>query len=258
MKLSQVAAQLYSVREFLKTPADIKKSLVKVGKIGYQAVQLSGLGPIDDGELKRILDGEGLVCCATHESSDVLLKEPQKAIDHLQAIGCTSTAYPYPREIAMRNLREVKAFASALEKTGKKLRSAGIDFSYHNHDIEFVRIGGKTILDILIDSTSPQNLKFEVDTYWVQAGGANPVELCKRLKRRMPLLHLKDYGVTLDRKPVFEEIGYGNLELFEIIKAADAAKTEWYIIEQDAHFEGGDPFKSLKMSFDYIKRNLAK
>ena len=48
------------------TPADIAQSLQKVAAIGYRAVQLSALGPIDPKELRRILDGEGLVACAAH------------------------------------------------------------------------------------------------------------------------------------------------------------------------------------------------
>ena len=46
MKLSQVAAQLYTLRDHLKTPEDMKKTLKRVHEIGFQAVQLSGLGPI--------------------------------------------------------------------------------------------------------------------------------------------------------------------------------------------------------------------
>ena len=62
MRRKQIAAQLYTLREFLKTPEDIAISLKKVKKIGFDAVQVSGLGPIDAAELKKILDGEGLIC----------------------------------------------------------------------------------------------------------------------------------------------------------------------------------------------------
>ena len=67
---SQIAAQLYTLREFTKTPADIASTLKRVRKIGYEAVQCSALGKIDPKELKNILDGEGLTCCATHTPLD--------------------------------------------------------------------------------------------------------------------------------------------------------------------------------------------
>ena len=65
MKLSQVALQLYTLRDHLKTPADIRRTLKKVKAIGYPAVQASGLGPIPEAELVEILKAEGLVLCAT-------------------------------------------------------------------------------------------------------------------------------------------------------------------------------------------------
>ena len=89
MKLKQVAAQLYTIRDHLKTPSDIAKSLKRVSDIGYQAVQISGMGPIDESELVKILDGEGLVCCATHENGNMILNEPEKVIERLRKLDCT-------------------------------------------------------------------------------------------------------------------------------------------------------------------------
>jgi sugar phosphate isomerase/epimerase len=68
MKLSQVAIQLYTLRDFCKTAADFVATVRKVKQIGYDAVQISGVGPIENDELVRICRGEGLVICATHES----------------------------------------------------------------------------------------------------------------------------------------------------------------------------------------------
>lgn len=258
MRLSQVAVQMYSVRDHLKTPEEIRESLARLRQIGYEAVEIAGLGPIEDAELVKILDGEGLVCCSTHEPSDRLLGEPERVIEHLGAIRCTSTAYPFPRGIALDTEHEVRTFAERLDLVGKTLRKAGIDFSYHHHDLEFAHVAGRTILSQLMELTEGTNVKLELDTYWAQAGGVNPVELCDSYRNRMPLVHIKDYGVTLERVPVFEEIGSGNLKWGEIITAAESAGTKWFIVEHDNYFEKNDPFESLKISFDYIKSHLAE
>ena len=47
MCASVIGAQLYTVRDFLRTPAEIRDSFRRVADIGYEAVQCSGLGPID-------------------------------------------------------------------------------------------------------------------------------------------------------------------------------------------------------------------
>jgi hypothetical protein len=46
MAKTMIAAQLYTVRDFMKTPGDMAKSLKMVKALGYGAVQLSGNGPL--------------------------------------------------------------------------------------------------------------------------------------------------------------------------------------------------------------------
>ena len=70
MSNAQIAAQLYTLRDFTKTPADIASTLARVRKIGYESVQLSALGPIDPNELVKILKSEGLSVVATHVSRE--------------------------------------------------------------------------------------------------------------------------------------------------------------------------------------------
>ena len=87
MKLSQVAAQLYTCRETLGDAAGIAKTLTRLREIGYTAVQASGLGPISYEEFDRILADTGLVCCATHEPSSDILNTPAKVVDRLRALA---------------------------------------------------------------------------------------------------------------------------------------------------------------------------
>jgi sugar phosphate isomerase/epimerase len=255
MKLNQVAAQLYTLRDHLKTPADVATSLNNVRAIGYEAVQISGLGPVDDTELIRICQGEGLTICATHEPGDTILNEPQKVVDRLKRLGCRHTAYPFPRDVPMNSLEDLEAFARRLDAAGKVLADAGLTLSYHNHQIEFRRVDGKAILEHLYALTNPRHLQGEPDTYWVQVGGGEPTDWCRRLKGRLPLLHMKDYAVVLpDNKPAMAEIGNGNLNWPAIIAAAEESGCQWFIVEQDIC--PIDPFDSLRQSFDFIRTNL--
>jgi sugar phosphate isomerase/epimerase len=52
----------------------------------------------------------------------------------------------------------------------------------------------------------------------------------------------------------FCEIGAGMLDFKRIIAAAESGGCEWFIVEQDRC--PGDPFVSIKQSFDYIQANL--
>lgn len=256
MKLKQVAAQLYTVRDYLKTPGDIAKSLKKVSDIGYQAVQLSGLGPIDDAELVKILDGEGLVCCATHEDGKTILDEPEKVVEHLQRLNCVYTAYPHPSGVELKDLTDVESLAARLNDSGKVMSEAGITLTYHNHHIEFRKFDGRLMLDVLYENTDPRYLQGEPDTYWIQYGGGDPADWCRKLHGRLPLLHMKDFSITSENSITYAEIGNGNLNWPEIIHAAEESGCEWFIVEQDVC--PGDPFESLKISFDYIRNMLVE
>ena len=143
---------------------------------------------------------------------------------------------------------------AGLDKAGAVLRENGLALTYHNHSMEFRKLEGQTIWDRIFQNTDPKNLGAEPDTYWVQHGGANPVTVCKKLAGRLPLIHLKDYKVDENNQPLLCEIGAGNLEFPEIIAAAEKSGCQWFIVEQDR--TPGDPFDSLKQSFDYIRANL--
>ena len=256
MKIEQVAAQLYTVRNWLKTPKEIAESLARIRSIGYSSVQLSGLGPIEPVELRRILSDEGLVCSSTHEDAVQLLEEPERSVENLKALGCSLTAYPYPHGVSFAGLTEVKEFCSKLNHSGRVLKENGLTLAYHNHNIEFMRIGGHSILELIYEETDPEFLAAELDTYWVQLGGGSPADWCRRMSGRLPMLHIKDLGVNEEHVAVFREIGQGNLDWPTIIGAAEEAGCQWFIVEQDSNWTDDDPFKSLEISFTYIREHL--
>jgi sugar phosphate isomerase/epimerase len=256
MKENQIVAQLYTVRDYLKTPEDIAASMKKLSKIGYKSVQLCGLGPLSEAEYTKILDGEGLTCVSTHDDSEEIVNAPEKVLERMDKLNCIYTAYPFPKGISMDSLRSIKNFAKSLEKSGKVLAEGGKFLGYHNHSNEFYKIKDKTVLDIIYEETDPRYLVSELDTYWVQHGGGDVVSWIQKMKKRLPFIHLKDYGITLDRQPLMKEIGEGNMEWGRIIKAAAASGCKWFIVEQDNNWVDNDPFKSLKISFQYLKKNF--
>jgi sugar phosphate isomerase/epimerase len=251
MKIDQIAAQIYTVREHLKTPADIAASLKKVRQIGYEAVQAVSTDVVKPAELGKMIKDAGLVACSAHDGG--ILTDAKAVADKMKALGASFVSYPYPG-VKLETLADVQSLAKGLNEAGKVLHDSGITLTYHNHSIEFRRFNGKLMLDVLYGETDPKNLQGEIDTYWVQHGGGDSEDWCRKLKGRLPCLHMKDYMVTSESRPTFTEIGNGNLDWKKIVPAAEASGCKWYIVEQDTC--PGDPFDSLKMSFDYIKANL--
>ncbi|MFP4058643.1 MAG: sugar phosphate isomerase/epimerase family protein, partial [Candidatus Brocadiia bacterium] len=226
-----LAAQLYTVREFTKTPADIAATLKKVAEIGYRAVQLSALGEMEPQELRRVCDGEGLAICATHTSYQKMRDEPQAVIDLHNTYGCTTAGIGGLPQDYRGSAEGYARFAREASGVARKLAQGGIRFVYHNHNFELERFGDRTGLDILYQESDPEVFLSEIDTYWVQAGGGCPAAWVRKLAGRAPCLHLKDMAVH-DRQPIMAEVGEGNLDWPGILDAARQAGTEWYIVEQ--------------------------
>jgi sugar phosphate isomerase/epimerase len=254
MKLSQVAAQLFTVRDFCQTAAGLAQTARQLRTIGYPAVQVSGVGPIPPDEIAAIMAGEGLTICATHEPGPTILEQTDKVIERLQRLGCKLTAYPSPRGFDLTSADSIGSLVRQLDAVGAKLRTAGITLGYHNHGLEFVPFQGAPLLDYLYAHTAAQNLVAELDTYWIQYGGGDPVEWCRKLRGRLPFIHLKDYVFTLENRPTFAEIGRGSLPFARIVAAAEQSGCQWFIVEQDIC--RGDPFDSLRISYDFIQSNL--
>ena len=252
MKLTQVAAQLFTCRDLCKDAAGLADTLSRLRKIGYTAVQVSGVAPLPDEELARIIADNGMTCFATHESSQVILDSPEKIIDRLRALDCKITAYPYPCDVDLSSRQSVDAMIAKLEHAAEVLAQAGQILCYHNHNLEFRKLDGKTILDLIYDGAAA--LQGEPDTYWVQYGGGDNVAWCRKLAGRLPIIHLKDYKTTAGNKPDLCEIGAGVLDFKSIIAAAEASGCEWFSIEQDTC--PADPVDSLAQSFQYISGNL--
>ncbi len=253
MKHSQLAAQLYTVRDFAKTPADIAGTLAKVKKIGYEAVQISGIGAIAEEELVKICKNEGLTICASHDSGQQIIENPDAVIEHLKKMNCPYTCYPWPH-IVPATMHGAIDMAQKLNASAERMAQAGIGLCYHNHAIEFQKIDGKLLLDIYYENAPA--LMAEIDTFWVQTGGSDPTDWIQKLSGRLPLLHLKEYAVCGNER-IMSYIGGGNLKWNEIIPAGEAAGVKYFIVEQD-NCNGMCPFEALQRSYDYITENFVK
>ncbi|MCC5807482.1 MAG: sugar phosphate isomerase/epimerase [Opitutales bacterium] len=254
MKIEQVAVQLYTLRDQIKTAGDYDATLRKVAEIGYKSVQVSGPRPVSPKEIAELCAKHGLTINSSHEDSTLILEEPEKAVANLDALGCEHTAYPFPKGVDFGSEAGVDAFIEQLNAAGKVFADSGKTLSYHNHNHEFRKIGGEIILDRIFRKTDPRYLQGEPDTYWIQMGGGSPEAWCRKLAGRLPLLHLKDFRTTEENKPTFAEIGNGVLDFKAIVAAAETSGCQWFIVEQDAC--PGDPFDSLAQSFRYIRDNL--
>ena len=251
MNATKIAAQMYTVREFTRTPADVARTLGRFRQLGYTAVQVSAVGPIDPGELARLLDGEGLTCCATHMSLDRLRDDPVAVVADHQAWGCRYVAVGgyFPKAPTAADWDQ---FADDFNAVAARYAGSGLRLGYHNHSHELATFDGRTALARLVDRLDP-SIFLEIDTYWIAHGGGDPAAWIASLPGRVPCVHLKDMGIAYPSEQQMREVGQGNLNWPAVLAACRSAGVEWHIVEQD-DCNGRDPFEALGESF----RNLTK
>jgi len=247
-----VAAQLYTVRESCKTIEGIAESLKKVADIGYTAVQISGFGPADPKEVAKIAADLGLNVASTHMNWKRFVEDIDGVIEEHKLYDCTHPAIGGLFGDQWAGRQGIDTFLDQLPPVAEKLAQAGMDFSYHNHSHEFVKIDGKTWLETLYDEAGPEILKAEIDTYWVQHGGGDPVWWVRKCAGREPILHLKDMAITSEREQRMAAVGEGNLNWQAILDAAEKSGVEFACVEQDHHY-GADPFENLAISYRNLK-----
>jgi sugar phosphate isomerase/epimerase len=249
-----IGAQLYTLREFTKTPADIAKTLARVKKIGYNGVQCSALGPIDPAELAKLLKDNDLACLATHVKLEDLEKNPQKVIDDHKLWGCKYTAVggfaPKDTDKEKVTAQTWIDWANRYNETAKKFAGSGLSIGYHNHSHELTHFDGKPALQILYEHFS-KDIWVEIDTYWITHGGGDPTQWIGKASGKVHCTHMKDMAVKLDRTQYMAEVGEGNLNWQSILVACKAAGVEHLLVEQDICYR--DPFDSLEISLKNLK-----
>ena len=240
----QIGAQLYTVRDYCRTLPDFSETLKKIADIGYRTVQVSGTCAYDPAWLREELSKNGLTCVITHTPPDRIADHPDIVAEEHKIFGCSVVG------IGSYNLDAcgVEGFAARFRPAARRLLERGCRLSYHNHDEEFKQEEGKTRLARLAELFSPEELAFTLDTYWVQAGGGDPIQWLRRLSGRVPCVHLKDMGYGRRMAPV----GEGNMNFTGILEACLASGVEYSLVEQDDCY-GEDPFACLSRSFAYLR-----
>lgn len=193
----------------------------------------------------------------------------KKMLDDARTLDCDMFRIGMMPMNAIGNAQKCIDFAKTAEEYALKLKEDGIDLYYHNHHMEFMKVNGEYLLDLL--RANAPHMGFELDIHWIHRGGEDPIKFIQKYAGSVRLLHLKDYRIANVKMPdmsngfdvkafsqaffndpvQFAELGQGNLPIKECIETGLASGAEYFLIEQDDSY-GRDPFDCLKDSRDYL------
>lgn len=224
--------QLYTVRNSMKI--DARGTLEALSSYGYNSFELVQWGgdptvfglPAD--EFKGICDSLGAKIVSTHSS---LVEDPEneEAVMNrwreLFAIqkACGGKYFVIPSYSVEYTAEAVQRECDYFNRVGRVASEYGLKLGYHNHAKEYntLKDSDKVMWEYLVENTDPEYVCFELDVFWCQKGGKDPVEYLKKYPDRIELLHIKDEFVIGES---------GELDFDAIFKQFHAnGKEDWFV-----------------------------
>jgi sugar phosphate isomerase/epimerase len=197
-------------------------TLKAMKEFGYSYIDLNQVSPFIDrpaADLKASFESHGFTFTNALWPYQAFASRFDQTIADSKTLGLsTIVCSPRPR---LRTSDDWKSMADELNKYGERTKAAGLQLGYHNHEIEFVKTAqGDMPWDILVQSTDPSLVRFQIDVGNLVFGGADPYEYLAKYPTRYYGVHVKDFKAGKAAVPV----GSGDLDwkrIFTLVKAAN-------------------------------------
>lgn len=247
-----LGVQLYTVRE--QAAVDLPGVLAAIAQIGYKEVETYwDVYNRPAKELRAMIADHGLTVPSGHFNYDGL----ESKIDYAHELGVKYMVCPMLPQKMWASIEGFEAAAAQLNAWGEKVKKAGMQLGFHNHNYEFKSYGSSTGFAALVRLTDPSLVVLEMDCYWMTQAGESPIAMLQKLGSRIKMLHLKDRPAGLATSQSldaaashFEAVGSGAIDWKSILLTAQQDAIEHYFVERDS---GSVPaLESLALSYRYL------
>ncbi|NBV87369.1 MAG: sugar phosphate isomerase/epimerase, partial [Verrucomicrobia bacterium] len=237
--------QMYSLQEDFDR--DTPGTLDRLKAQGFTDIETSVFTKLPAEELRALLVARGMTCSSHHVRPESLEKGMEKVIADAKALGAMQVVCPILPHKGELDREQVLKGAAAFNRYGSALKAAGLKFAYHNHALDFMAADSpgkpdETFYDLLVGSTEPGLVSFQLDVFWVAWGGAKATDVIQKHGPRICSLHLKDLArdATPDvRNPKsarsqMVRLTAGRVDIPAAIATAKAKGVTHFIIEDES------------------------
>lgn len=238
-----IALQLYTLRDLLAQ--DFEGTLRRVADMGYAGLETANMFGDSTASAAKLFSELGLTVSSAH-SALPLGDQKQEVIDTMGALQCKRLILAWQPPELFQSLEGIKKICDSLNEGAAVAKANGFQVGYHNHWFEYEPLEKRIPMDVMLEHLD-SDVFLEVDVYWVQTAGQNPVEVVRRLGSRAPLLHIKD-GPCQIEEPM-TALGEGVVDIQGVV-AAGAGSTEWLIVELDRC--ATDMLEAVSKSYQYL------
>lgn len=278
------AVQQIMLGSVTKNEKETIETLNRIKKAGYDGIELNGFMirptsflvrtmtkmagmPVGKGgnyNWDFLVKQAGLQVVSVHEDLGTIQRESDTVITEAKNFGTDKVVITGMYRFDYSDKNAVLKLARDLNEAGETLKQSGIHLLYHNHNCEFRKVEpGKTAYDLLIENTDPDLVGFEFDSYWPTEAGVSAISLMEKLGSRMKLYHINDRGTRLEgasMTPILKsdsmELGYGNMNLKELVTQALRVNVDAVILESHKNWIDKSPLRSLEVSSEFMNREI--
>ena len=234
-----LGVQTYTFRRSIGN--DPVKVLDTIKKLGFTEIEGGG-GRMHPAEFKKLCDERGISIPSTGAGYEDLVNKIDSVVWRAKMLGAKYVMCAWiPHQNNVLTFENAKKAVEDFNRAGKILKENGLTFCYHAHGYEFQPYEDGTLLDYMFKNTNPEYVSFQMDIFWIQFGGGDPVALLKKYGNRWKMMHLKDMrkgtkkdltGLTSVENDV--TLGTGELDLPAIFKEAKKVGIKHYFIEDES------------------------
>ena len=236
-----IGVQLYSLRNECK--ADFPGTLAKVAKMGYAGVEFAGYWGRSAGEIRSMLDDNGLVACGTHAPYETILPDQlSQTIEFNLTIGNRFIIVP---DMSGQTRADWLDHARKFNELAAQLQVQNLWIGYHSHWHDFHPVEGEKPWEIFGENTDPRVI-LQLDTSNCCDGGADPVAELQKFPGRTRSIHIKPNGGSPESVIGEDKIDWK--KVFGICE--DTGGTQWYVVEHEASKQ---PLDAVQRTFAALK-----
>jgi sugar phosphate isomerase/epimerase len=238
LNAQEVGLQLYSLRNQFKN--DVEGTLKTIHDWGITKIEGGDTYGMPLQEFLSLLKKYDLEVVSVGASFEELASDPQAVAAKAKAYGANYVMCAWiPHKGDEFNIEDTRKAVEVFNTAGEILDRDNIILAYHPHGYEFRPYEGGTLFDYM--SENAEDFYFEMDVYWVQHGGADPMALLEKYTDQFVLMHLKDMekGITgnnsghedVDTNVI---LGTGQLPMVDIVVKAKELGIEYLFIEDES------------------------
>ena len=193
---------------------------------GYATLGFGSLASMKTADLKSMINDAGLSCPSCHFGSGELFDDLDGRIEWSQQMGLTQmicSTFWLPKTATLKDYQDA---AAKLNKSAEKIKKAGMQAGFHNHEFEFNKLDGQLIYDALMATFDPDLVKMQFQTEVINLG-YKAADYFKKYPGRFVSSHLSDW--TADKKEV--PIGQGVIDWKEFFAAAKTGGVKNFFVE---------------------------